>query len=250
MGSTITDERFRIGRCAPLRYCPKRLKLNRSIRINFSRAQQLRLRKGIATHTMTTLLNEDGAIALADSLPDAVFLVDETGEIRYANTVCEEVLGYRQSDLVGQPMLELVVPADREETLHEANRVLAGKKRVGFENRYRHRNGADVHLSWSAQWHPAHQLRIGVARDVTAPRHGPVVLPQRPDHLNGLDALAPHERRVLNLLLTEAGEKQIAERLGLAVSTTHSYVTAIYRKFGVHGRAGLMSLWLRHVVRD
>ena len=56
--------------------------------------------------------------------------------------------------------------------------------------------------------------------------------------------------RVLNLLLTEAGEKQIAERLGLAVSTTHSYITGIYRKFGVRGRAGLMSLWLRHLLHD
>jgi len=55
---------------------------------------------------------------------------------------------------------------------------------------------------------------------------------------------------VLNLLLTEAGEKQIAEQLGLAVSTTHSYITGIYRKFGVRGRAGLMSLWLRHLLHD
>ncbi len=71
-----------------------------------------------------------------------------------------------------------------------------------------------------------------------------------PDHASRLDALAPHERRVLNLLLTEAGEKQIAEQLGLAVSTTHSYITGIYRKFGVRGRAGLMSLWLRHLLHD
>ncbi|SEQ30331.1 regulatory protein, luxR family [Azotobacter beijerinckii] len=56
--------------------------------------------------------------------------------------------------------------------------------------------------------------------------------------------LAPYERKVLQLLLTEATEKQIAERLGLAVSTTHSYVTSVFRKFGVRGRAGLMSLWL------
>jgi PAS domain S-box-containing protein len=191
---------------------------------------------------MTKLLKEDGAIALADSIPDAVFLVDQTGQIRYANTVCEEILGYRQSDLVCQLVLELVVPADREKTLREAGRVLAGNKRVGFENRYRHRNGADVHLSWSAQWHAAHELRIGVQT--------PAIPPHPPDHASRLDALAPHERRVLNLLLTEAGEKQIAEQLGLAVSTTHSYITGIYRKFGVRGRAGLMSLWLRHLLHD
>lgn len=56
--------------------------------------------------------------------------------------------------------------------------------------------------------------------------------------------LMPSERKVLQLLLTDASEKQIAERLGLAVSTTHQYVTGIFRKFGVRSRAGLMSLWL------
>jgi DNA-binding CsgD family transcriptional regulator len=52
------------------------------------------------------------------------------------------------------------------------------------------------------------------------------------------------EQRVLSLLLTEATEKQIADRLGLAVSTTHQHVVALFRKFGVGNRAGLMSLWL------
>ncbi|MDF3881026.1 LuxR C-terminal-related transcriptional regulator [Cupriavidus basilensis] len=42
--------------------------------------------------------------------------------------------------------------------------------------------------------------------------------------------------------MTDASEKQIARHLGLTVSTTHSYVTSIFRKFGVRGRAGLMSL--------
>lgn len=56
--------------------------------------------------------------------------------------------------------------------------------------------------------------------------------------------LSPAERKVLQLLLTGASEKEIAQQLGLAVSTAHQYVTSIYRKFGVNGRAGLMSLWL------
>ena len=56
--------------------------------------------------------------------------------------------------------------------------------------------------------------------------------------------LTPTERKVLALLLTRASEKQIAERLGLAVSTTHQHVVALFRKFGVRSRAGLMSLWL------
>ncbi|CAJ0861364.1 hypothetical protein R1479_00871 [Ralstonia mannitolilytica] len=187
------------------------------------------------------VLKEVSAITLADSLPDAVFMVDETGRIRYANAAWEEILGYRPSELVGQFMLELVAPDDRDRTQREAGRVQAGARHTGFENRYRHQLGNDVHLSWSARWNVEHRLRIGVARNITALRtagaHNPLAqLKER---------LAPHECRVLQLLLTEAAEKQIAEQLGLAISTTHSYVTSIYRKFGVRGRAGLMSLWLK-----
>lgn len=56
--------------------------------------------------------------------------------------------------------------------------------------------------------------------------------------------LTPTERKVLQLLLTDATEKQIADRLAIAVSTNHQYIVAIFRKFGVRSRAGLMSLWL------
>jgi len=54
----------------------------------------------------------------------------------------------------------------------------------------------------------------------------------------------PAERKVLQLLLTKASEKQIAAQLGLAASTTHQHVVALFRKFGVRSRAELMSLWL------
>jgi len=56
--------------------------------------------------------------------------------------------------------------------------------------------------------------------------------------------LTPAERKVLAELLTEAAEKEVARRLDLAPSTVHQYAVSLYRKFGVKGRAGLMSLWL------
>ncbi|WP_296596170.1 helix-turn-helix transcriptional regulator [Phenylobacterium sp.] len=56
--------------------------------------------------------------------------------------------------------------------------------------------------------------------------------------------LTATEQKVLQLLLTDAPEKHIAHQLGLAASTTHQHVVAIYRKFGIRSRAALMSLWL------
>jgi DNA-binding NarL/FixJ family response regulator len=44
--------------------------------------------------------------------------------------------------------------------------------------------------------------------------------------------------------MTGLPEKEIAADLGQSFHTTHEYVTAIYRKFGVKNRPALMALWL------
>jgi DNA-binding CsgD family transcriptional regulator len=59
------------------------------------------------------------------------------------------------------------------------------------------------------------------------------------------EPLTNAERRVAEQLLTPQSEKAIAKTLGMTPATIHSYVTAIYRKFGVTSRAGLTALWLR-----
>lgn len=177
---------------------------------------------------------------LQDLMLDAVFVVDEEGYVQDVSAACEAMFGYTPRELLGRRLIDLVLPEDLERTREEASRVMSGEPRVGFENRYRHKDGRVVHVMWSARWLEAERLRVGVARDVTALRQGSA---PAPTHFT-VPRLAPNERRVLELLLTEATEKQIAEKLGLAPSTVHSYVTGIFRKFNVRGRAGLMSLWL------
>jgi DNA-binding CsgD family transcriptional regulator len=56
--------------------------------------------------------------------------------------------------------------------------------------------------------------------------------------------LMPTERRLASLLLTERAEKEIADDLGLTPASTHTYITGLFRKFGVSGRSGLTALWL------
>ena len=56
--------------------------------------------------------------------------------------------------------------------------------------------------------------------------------------------LTPRERSLCALLRGHQTEKEIAHALGLTLFTTRSYIKALYEKFGVKGRAGLMALWL------
>lgn len=57
--------------------------------------------------------------------------------------------------------------------------------------------------------------------------------------------LTSSERRILQQLLTERSEREIADQLKLTYNTVHSYATSIYRKFDVKGRTGLTGPMVR-----
>lgn len=56
--------------------------------------------------------------------------------------------------------------------------------------------------------------------------------------------LTPTQHRLLRLLLSGGTEAAIAERMKLTRATTHTYITRLYRQFGVNSRAALTALWL------
>ena len=66
------------------------------------------------------------------------------------------------------------------------------------------------------------------------------------DHglLAGGTPLTPLQRRIVQGLLSGLTEKEIALAAGQKPATMHSYVTALYARFGVKGRAALTAFWL------
>ncbi|HEU4852047.1 MAG TPA: diguanylate cyclase [Telluria sp.] len=103
-----------------------------------------------------------------DLLLDAVCVVDAEGRFVYVSAACERIFGYRQDEMVGMQMIDLVAPEDRERTLETARRIMAGHPMPHFENRYVRKDGRIVHILWSARWSEAEQVRIAVAHDITA----------------------------------------------------------------------------------
>ncbi|MFJ2991405.1 diguanylate cyclase [Pandoraea sp. NPDC087047] len=101
-------------------------------------------------------------------LLDAVFLVNGDGTLVYVSPACEPILGYSPQELMGRSMIDYVAKEDRERTIEESKLVMGGRPRIGFENRYIHKDGHYIHIMWSARWSDAHGLRIGVARDISA----------------------------------------------------------------------------------
>ncbi|MBC3347475.1 diguanylate cyclase [Pseudomonas sp. SWRI196] len=102
-----------------------------------------------------------------DLLMDAVCAVDGQGRFVFVSAACERIFGYTPQELIGQPMIDLVHPADRQRTLEAAREIMDGEPKLNFENRYLRKDGRVVHILWSARWSPADGLRIAVARDIT-----------------------------------------------------------------------------------
>ena len=63
------------------------------------------------------------------------------------------------------------------------------------------------------------------------------------------EKLSPRLRQTLACLLGGDSEKQVAARLGLSHATTHQYVTALYRRFGVQSRGQLLAYVMKRIGR-
>lgn len=100
-------------------------------------------------------------------LPDAIFVVDPDGNCVKVSGACERIFGYSPAEMVGKNMLDLVHPDDLARTLQSIERVMAGYQQSYFENRYVRKDGRVVSISWSAAWSEEHQVRVGVARDIS-----------------------------------------------------------------------------------
>jgi diguanylate cyclase (GGDEF)-like protein/PAS domain S-box-containing protein len=105
--------------------------------------------------------------ALMDLLLDAICVVDAESRYVYVSAGYERIFGYAPEEVLGQPMLELVHPDDRERTLQAAREIMSGLPKPNFQNRYIRKDGKVVHIMWSARWSEADRLRIAIGHDIT-----------------------------------------------------------------------------------
>lgn len=103
-----------------------------------------------------------------DLLLDAVCVVGADDRFIHVSAAFERIFGYRPDEVVGRRLFDFVLPEDRERTQAVIDRVMRGEMEPHFANRYVHKSGRIVHVMWSARWSPQEQVRIALARDVTA----------------------------------------------------------------------------------
>lgn len=103
-----------------------------------------------------------------DLLLDAICIVDLQGRFLFVSAAGERIFGYTPDEMLGKPMLDFVYHEDRERTIEAARKVTDGYLQLHFENRYVRKDGNLVHIMWSARKSETDQVRVAVARDVTA----------------------------------------------------------------------------------
>ncbi|TVP89882.1 MAG: sensor domain-containing diguanylate cyclase [Pseudomonadaceae bacterium] len=115
--------------------------------------------------TSNTYLPHD---QLIDLLLDVVCVVDKDGRFLSVSAASERVFGFRPDEMLGRTTFEMMHPDDRAATWAIVEGINAGTPNTDHENRYIHKDGHIVHIMWSTQWLEDEQVRVGVARDISA----------------------------------------------------------------------------------
>ncbi|WP_408095592.1 PAS domain-containing protein [Peredibacter sp. HCB2-198] len=77
----------------------------------------------------------------------------------------EETLGYPLEELKSRPWMDFVHPDDVDEAFEQGKKLLVGEKLIGFEIRYRKKNGEWIWLSWTV--YPVGEKLYSRVSDVT-----------------------------------------------------------------------------------
>ncbi len=97
---------------------------------------------------------------------DLLCIANTQGQFIRLNPQWQQVLGYTLSEVEGRSFFEFIHPDDIAST-HQAVSMLKQQEEViGFENRYRHKDGSYCWIEWRAI--PQGEMIYAVARDITA----------------------------------------------------------------------------------
>ncbi len=111
--------------------------------------------------------NEEELKIFFDLIPELVCVASADGRFLKINAMWQEVLGYTEAEILATPFLEFIHPDDRDTTMKEVEKQLAGNATMHFINRYRCKDGSYRWLEWGAAPAVDGKLLFAAARDIT-----------------------------------------------------------------------------------
>ena len=148
-------------------------------RWHLARALALRAPDGAITRWIGTNTDiDDNKLAQVASTRDRnriwtlsrelMMVCDFSGRIAAVNPAAYRLLGWTEAEMIGHPLGDYLHPDDLAATVAEVGKLAAGATTLGFENRYRAKDGGYLLLNWTAV--PDGGLIHAVARDITVER--------------------------------------------------------------------------------
>lgn len=98
---------------------------------------------------------------------DMLCIAGFDGYFKRLNPAFERTLGYTADELLSEPYLSFIHPADRERTVAEASKIAMGVDTITFENRYRCKDGSYKWFLWTSTPYRSRQVIYAAARDIT-----------------------------------------------------------------------------------
>lgn len=114
------------------------------------------------------------------------------GYFKNLNPSWQRVLGYTIEELLAKPQIEFVHPEDRASTMAERSRLRDQEVTLGFENRYRCKDGSYRWFLWNAVSKPAQGLFYAVVHDITDRMRAEANIRESEERYRRLFELNPH----------------------------------------------------------
>ncbi len=176
-----------------------------------------------------------------------ICIADIDGYFRKINPAFGQTLGYTDEEFLGRPFLEFVHPDDKEKTMAVIEEKLsAGVQVIGFENRYRCKDGSYKWLRWTSQPVVEEGIVFGIAYDVTERKRAEM---QLTDSHRQLRALADHLQTVREEERTDLA-RRIHDELGHDLTAMKMDLSRLSKSMGRAAGGEIletMEAILRHV---
>jgi len=99
---------------------------------------------------------------------DIICIKNKEGKLLRVGKACEIIWGYTEAELIGDSILNYILPEDRFKSITTWQEILQGNQLTHFENRIIRKNGSVAPMVWSASWSATEDVAICIARDATA----------------------------------------------------------------------------------
>ncbi len=102
-----------------------------------------------------------------DLTPDLLCIAGYDGYFKKINKAVSETLGYSFEELYSRPINDFVYHEDQKVTSEVRDELVKSKPLLNFENRYVHKSGELIWLSWTSQPIDDQKLVFAIAKNIT-----------------------------------------------------------------------------------